>query len=77
MKSPNRVTETREIADAPGTLHHMANWLDCVRRRDAAGLYAPIEAGYGHSVACIMSAEAYWSGRRLAFDPESRTIRPA
>jgi len=77
VKSPNRVTETREIADAPGTLHHMANWLDCVRRRDSAGLYAPIEAGYGHAVACILSAEAYWSGRRLAFDPESRTIRPA
>jgi predicted dehydrogenase len=77
LKGNDRISEAREIGDAPGTVHHMANWLDCVRRRDAAGLYAPPEAGYGHSIACILAAESYWSGRRLAFDPVKRSIAPA
>jgi predicted dehydrogenase len=63
-----------EIPEKPGTLHHMANWLDCVRRRAPQDLYASVEAGYGHSVACIMSADALWSGRRMRFDPERREI---
>ncbi len=63
-----------EIPEKPGTLHHMANWLDAVRRRDGAGLYAPVEAGYGHSIACIMATDALWSGTRRAFDPATRTI---
>jgi hypothetical protein len=55
----------------------MSNWLDCVRRRDSQSLYAPVEAGYGHSIACILSAEALWSGRRMVFDPQQQVIRPA
>ena len=72
----DRIAEPREIAEAPETLPHMANWLDCVRRRDRQGLACPVEAGYGHSVACIMSTEALQEGRRMVFDPESRVIRP-
>ena len=52
-------------------------WIvDCIRRRDPEGIYCPAEAGYGHSVACIMSTDAYWSGRRMVFDPEAQEIRP-
>jgi hypothetical protein len=54
----------------------MANWLDCVRRRDRNGLYCPAAAGYGHSVACIMTVDALGSGRRMAFDPKRRKIHP-
>ncbi|MCH2210011.1 MAG: Gfo/Idh/MocA family oxidoreductase [Fuerstiella sp.] len=77
VKSKNRITEVTEISDAPGTLHHMANWLDCVRRQDIKGTYCPVEAGYGHSVACILSAQSYWTGRKMTFDPQSRTMRSA
>ena len=77
VKSKERIAETTEIPDAPGTLHHMANWLDCVRRQDVRGTYCSAEAGYGHSVACILSAETYWSGRKMAFDRNSRSMRPA
>lgn len=72
--NPNTLQTTTEIPEKPGTLHHMANWLDCVRRRAPQDLYAPIEAGYGHSVACIMSVDSLWSGRRMRFDPATAEI---
>ncbi|HUG82384.1 MAG TPA: Gfo/Idh/MocA family oxidoreductase [Bryobacterales bacterium] len=72
--NPGTLKDKVEIPEKPGTLHHMANWLDCVRRRAPQDLYASVEAGYGHSVACIMSADALWSGRRMRFDPERREI---
>ena len=65
---------SEEISDEPGTVHHMANWLDCVRRRDARSLYCPAEAGYGHSIACIMTVESMESGRRINFNPATRQI---
>lgn len=76
VKSTDAV-EAREIGEAPGTMHHMANWLDCVRRRNHGDLYAPVEAGYLHSIACIMGTDAYWSGRRIVFDQAARSVRPA
>jgi len=62
------------IPDEPGVVHHMANWLDCVRRRDSAGLYCDASAGYGHSVACIMATDSLWAGKRMKFDPVRRSI---
>ena len=71
----DRIKDVTPIEDEPDTLHHMANWLDCVRRRDTTGLYCPASAGYGHSIACIMSSEALWSGQRMVFDSTKRDIR--
>ena len=70
------------IAGEPGAMPnhrfpHMANWLDCVRRRDVDGISCPVEAGYGHSIACIMAVDSLWSGRKMIFDPDQRTITPA
>ena len=73
-KRRDALKETHEIGEAPDTLHHMANWLDCVRRRDTKGLYAGVEAGHGHSVACIMSTQAFWNGARAVFDATKREI---
>ena len=74
-KRRDRIQDVTPIEDEPNTLHHMAHWLDCVRRRDAAGLYCPARAGYGHSIACIMTTEALWSGQRMVFDPKKRDIQ--
>ncbi len=71
---PNALTEQQEIPEKPGTVHHMANWLDAIRRGDPEAVYAPVEVGYGHSIACIMAADSLWSGRRKVFDPETRQI---
>jgi len=73
-ENSNTLQTTTEIPEKPGTKHHMANWLDCVRRRAPQDLYAPAEAGYGHSVACIMSVDSLWNGRRMRFDPATAEI---
>ncbi len=51
---------------------HMLNWLKCLRSRQQPN--APIEAGFSHSVAVIMSDEALVRGRRMAYDPARRAI---
>jgi predicted dehydrogenase len=75
VEGDQAIKEAEEIPEKPGTLHHMANWLDCVRRRAPQDLYCPAEAGYGHSIACIMTTDAMWSGRRMVFDPSRGEIR--
>jgi len=73
IKGPQALRSAEEIPDDPA-MHHMANWLDCVRRRDSKNIYASAEAGYGHSIACIMTTDALWSGRRMIFEPGKRDI---
>jgi predicted dehydrogenase len=62
-------TTIPEVASDP----HMLNWLKCLRTRQQPN--APIDAGYSHSVAVILSDEAMIRGRRLVFDPVKRAIR--
>jgi len=54
---------------------HFLDWLQCIRSRQQPN--APIEAGYQHAVAVIMAMMAYDSGKRMVFNPEERTIKPA
>jgi predicted dehydrogenase len=59
------------------SLGHMANWFECMRSRQQP--HAPVEAGFAHSVACMMAAESYWAGRKIFWDPTSETfseVRP-
>ena len=71
---PDALSEEGEVPEKPG-LHHMANWLDAIRRRNRDAVYAPVEAGYGHAIAGIMATDSLWSGRRKVFDPDKREIR--
>jgi len=52
---------------------HFLNWLKCLRTRQAP--VAPIESGYQHSVACILSDIAWETGRRQVYDDQKREIR--
>lgn len=74
-KHPGAIQEDTELPEKEGVQHHMVNWLSAIRKRDPAAVYAPVEAGYGHSVACMMAIESYWSGRRTIFDAEKQEIR--
>ena len=75
VKADGKVGDMVEVPDAPGEVSHMANWLDAVRQRDPKRLYCTVDHGYAHSIACIMSNDAYWAGRRMTFDPVKRTIQ--
>ena len=52
---------------------HMRNWMECVRNRQNPN--ASVEAGYGHSVALIMSNAACRTGKKATFDPEARQVK--
>ena len=56
----------------PMTTAHMHNWLGCLRSRKQTN--APIEAGYQHSVACIMANAAARTGERVVFDPATQEV---
>ena len=51
---------------------HMTNWVDALRAGRQPS--APVEAGFAHSVACIMAARACREKRALYWDSQSETI---
>lgn len=53
------------------TTEHMANWLECMRSRQQP--HCTVHEGYAHSVACMMSAESYWTGRKIFWDAKTET----
>jgi hypothetical protein len=46
--------------------------MSCVRNRQTPN--APIEAGYGHTVALVMSNAACRTGKKATFDPVRRQV---
>ena len=54
------------------TSAHMRNWMECVR--DRKDPHAPVEAGYSHAIALIMSNAALRTGMRATFDEKTRQV---
>lgn len=54
------------------SLEHMGNWFDCMRSRKEPN--ASVNAGFAHSVACMMAAEAYWTGKKIFWDAKAETF---
>lgn len=54
------------------TLEHMGNWFDCMRSRQQP--HATVHDGFAHSVACMMAAESYWTGRKIYWDEKTETF---
>ena len=54
------------------SLEHMANWFDCMRSRKEPN--ASVNAGFAHSVACMMAAESYWTGKKIFWDAKTETF---
>ncbi len=52
---------------------HMRNWMECVRSRRQPN--APVEAGYSHAVALIMSNASMRSGMKATFDQVARQVK--
>ncbi len=51
---------------------HMKNWMECVRSRQAPN--APVEAGYYHSIANIMTNAAVRTGAKAYFDEKRQEV---
>jgi len=54
------------------TSAHMRNWMECIRSRKEAN--APVEAGYYHSIANIMTTAASRTGMKATFDEVKQEV---
>ena len=54
------------------TSAHVRNWMECIRSRKTPN--APVEAGYSHSIATIMTNAAVHSGQKATFDEKTQEI---
>jgi len=57
------------------TTEHMANWFECMRSRQQP--HCTVHEGFAHSVACMMAAESYWTGRKIFWDAKTETFSDA
>ncbi|MBX2816877.1 MAG: Gfo/Idh/MocA family oxidoreductase [Saprospiraceae bacterium] len=65
------VTSANTGADNTTSLH-MLNWMECVRSRETPN--APVEVGYNHSIANIMTTAALRTGKFVTFDEERQEV---
>ncbi len=54
------------------TSSHMRNWMECVKSRKEPN--APVEAGYSHAIASIMSTAAAHTGLKATFDEKTQEV---
>ena len=54
------------------TNNHMRNFMECVRSRKQTN--APVEAGYSHSIANIMTNAAVHTGVKVTFDENTQEV---
>ena len=54
------------------TSAHVRNWMECIRSRKQTN--APVEAGYNHSIACIMTTAAARTGAKATFDEKAQEV---
>ncbi len=54
------------------TSNHVRNWMECVRSRKQPN--APVEAGYSHSIATIMTNAAVHTGLKVTFDEKTQEV---
>jgi len=67
LGSNAKVASGANTSGDPLTSAHVLNWLKCVRSREQTN--APVEAGYNHSIACIMVNAAMRTREFTTFDP--------
>lgn len=54
------------------TSAHVRNWMECIRSRKTPN--APVEAGYSHSIANIMTTAAAHTGMKATFDEKTQEV---
>lgn len=67
-----KVAASANTGGDPLTSAHMRNWMECVRSRQQPN--APIEAGYTHSIASIMTNAAVRTGQKATFDEKTQEV---
>jgi predicted dehydrogenase len=73
VKQAVEVVASANTGGDPLTSAHMRNWMECVRSRKQPN--APVEAGYNHSIACIMTNAAVRTGQKATFDEKTQQVK--
>ncbi len=71
-RDPRRITEEIVIEKEQGIESHFHNWVNCVRSRKEPR--APVQAGFSHAVAGVLSSEALRLQRRMTFNAKTLEI---
>jgi predicted dehydrogenase len=72
LKSAEKVVASANTGSDALTSAHVRNWMECVRSRKQP--HAPVEAGYNHSIANIMTTAAVHSGVMSTFDEATQEV---
>jgi len=75
LKLTDTVEKVAASANTGGdklTSAHMRNWMECIRSRKTPN--APVEAGYYHSIANIMTNAAVRTGKKATFDEKGQRV---
>jgi predicted dehydrogenase len=77
LPEPSLSNEEKVVASANTggdrlTSNHVRNWMECVRSRKET--HAPVEAGYSHSIANIMTTAASHTGLKATFDESTQEV---
>jgi predicted dehydrogenase len=72
VKESVKVVASANTGGDPLTSAHMRNWMECVRSRKQPN--APVEAGYQHAIATIMTNAAVHTGEKVTFDEKTQQV---
>jgi predicted dehydrogenase len=72
LKSSEKVVASANTGGDVLTSNHVRNWMECVRSRKEPN--APVDAGYSHSIANIMTTAASHTGQKATFDERSQEV---
>jgi len=72
VKEKTEVVASANTGGDSLTNAHVRNWMECVRNRKTPN--APVEAGYNHSIACIMTNAAVRTGGKAVFDEKTKQV---
>ncbi len=72
LKSSEKVVASANTGGDALTSAHVRNWMECIRSRKQPN--APVEAGYYHSIANIMTTAAARTGFKATFDEKTQEV---
>ncbi|MGZ8511068.1 MAG: Gfo/Idh/MocA family protein [Chitinophagaceae bacterium] len=72
LSSVEKVVASANTGGDRLTSGHVRNWMECIRNRKQPN--APLEAGYSHSIANIMTTAAAHTGTKVTFDEKTQEV---
>ncbi|MES2850021.1 MAG: Gfo/Idh/MocA family oxidoreductase [Bacteroidota bacterium] len=72
LTSSEKVVASANTGGDVLTSNHIRNWMECIRSRQQPN--APVDAGYSHSIATIMTNAAVITGQKATFDDAAQEV---